>query len=595
MAVAATAAASAAAALELLHRARLPRLSRELALAVHDVQRRVRADDARVAAAPKATQRRVRAFVRSQGGEESTEELIREMVAEERKAKANGADAGAPRATRSGANTPSAPATNAAPPQRRRKPRTRKRANRTQSDPFGVAMGDAVAFLNAAEGHQRAQRLLVGGIEIAAHRALALDCLQAKRLAGSEWHSPNRRAELEQVAAASWYLATDVCSRKALTCLPGGPTAMDNDTFATVVNCSLGGIAPMLRGKVGKPIVVPKRTGENIGDARRDGALGQPLDALGTNLLAADVGGGRGGFELRHDGFRDILLRELRSTGFSVEKEFEIGVEHGLADAHAAVLRGSLAMATQDALAHIPEAELSDMERQAKAGAQREVQEALRHGATEAELRAHGGSAKGMRIDLGVMRAEGALERQVFEVKSMAFCKSRYGTREHKNGCSWADRRGALAIKERTDQARKLDAGLFRGTALAPMETALGGLGVQALVVGGCCELNTTAHHLIAEIGTQLGIRAATASGEDVNQCVALETTRVRQRIGKQIWSDYQDYICARIKFADPTPDKQRANEDEAVEDATTQALHAQRYAIQAYLHRTRQPLELGV
>ena len=370
---------------------------------------------------------------------------------------------------------------------------------------------------------------------------------------------------------------------------------MDNDTFATVVNCSLGGIAPMLRGKVGKPIVVPKRTGENIGDARRDGALGQPLDALGTNLLAADVGGGRGGFELRHDGFRDILLRELRSTGFSVEKEFEIGVEHGLADAHAAVLRGSLAMATQDALAHIPEAELSDMERQAKAGAQREVQEALRHGATEAELRAHGGSAKGMRIDLGVMRAEGALERQVFEVKSMAFCKSRYGTREHKNGCSWADRRGALAIKERTDQARKLDAGLFRGTALAPMETALGGLGVQALVVGGCCELNTTAHRLIAEIGTQLGIRAATASGEDVNQCVALETTRVRQRIGKQIWSDYQDYICARIKFADPTPDKQRANEDEAVEDATTQALHAQRYAIQAYLHRTRQPLELGV
>ena len=76
---------------------------------------------------------------------------------------------------------------------------------------------------------------------------------------------------------------------------------------------------------------------------------------------------------------------------------------------------------------------------------------------------------------------------------------------------------------------------------------------------------------------------------------MALETTRVRQRIGKPIWSDYQDYICARIKFADPTPDKQRANEDEAVEDAADQALHAQRHAIQAYLHRTHQPLELGV
>ena len=120
-------------------------------------------------------------------------------------------------------------------------------------------------------------------------------------------------------------------------------------------------------------------------------------------------------------------------------------------------------------------------------------------------------------------------------------------------------------------------------------------MGVEAIVVGGCCELNTTAHGLIIDIGTQLGIRAATASGEDVNQCVALETTRVRQRIAIVIWSNYQDYICARLKFADPTPDKQRANEDEAVTNAAEQELHAQRYAIQAYLHRTHQPLELGV
>ena len=36
--------------------------------------------------------------------------------------------------------------------------------------------------------------------------------------------------------------------------------------------------------------------------------------------------------------------------------------------------------------------------------------------------------------------------------KSMAFCKTRYGTREHKSGCSWADRRGALAINGRMRQ-----------------------------------------------------------------------------------------------------------------------------------------------
>ena len=67
------------------------------------------------------------------------------------------------------------------------------------------------------------------------------------------------------------------------------------------------------------------------------------------------------------------------------------------------------------------------------------------------------------------------------------------------------------------------------------------------------------------------------------------------ERIAIEIWSNYQDYICARLKFADPTPDKQRANEDEAVTNAAEQELHAQRYAIQAYLHRTHQPLELGV
>ena len=152
-----------------------------------------------------------------------------------------------------------------------------------------------------------------------------------------------------------------------------------------------------------------------------------------------------------------------------------------------------------------------------------------------------------------------------------------------------------LAITELIDQARKLDAGLFRGTALAPMETALGCLGVEAIVVGGCCELNTTAHRLIIDIGAQLGLRAAAASGEDANQCVALETTRVRQRVANEIWSNYHDYVCARIKFADPTPDKQRTNQDEAAGDAAFQAQQAQRYTIQAYLHRPRQPLELGV
>jgi hypothetical protein len=79
-------------------------------------------------------------------------------------------------------------------------------------------VGDAAGFLNAAVEHVRAQSLLVGGIEIAAQWALTLDCLQVQRLSSSEWHSPDHSADLERLTAATWFLATDACSRKALTC-----------------------------------------------------------------------------------------------------------------------------------------------------------------------------------------------------------------------------------------------------------------------------------------------------------------------------------------------------------------------------------------
>ena len=138
-------------------------------------------------------------------------------------------------------------------------------------------------------------------------------------------------------------LASDECTRQVLTCLPGGDTALDNVTFATAVNCMLGGVAPQLREKVGKPIAVPKRSGE-MGELRKDAGLGMPLDALGTNLLAAEVGGRSGGFERRHDKFRDAIMKEARKARYSVLREFAFGTEHGMAAAHATLLRGAAAV-----------------------------------------------------------------------------------------------------------------------------------------------------------------------------------------------------------------------------------------------------------
>ena len=86
------------------------------------------------------------------------------------------------------------------------------------------------------------------------------------------------------------------------------------------------------------------------------------------------------------------------------------------------------------------------------------------------------------------------------------------------------DVRAQAAVKERHDQGAELDEGLFRGVQPPPMATVMKKLGgVRALVVGGCCELNTTAHELIVEIGSEMGAYNAAESGEDIRQCTALE------------------------------------------------------------------------
>ena len=100
----------------------------------------------------------------------------------------------------------------------------------------------------------------------------------------------------------------------------------------------------------------------------------------------------------------------------------------------------------------------------------------------------------------------------------------------HNGGRSWADHRARQAVQERADQAAKLDEGLFRGAPDRPMASALEGTGgVRALVVGGCCELNTTAHELLVDIGSEVGAYNAAESGESLAECIALDIRRVRQ------------------------------------------------------------------
>ncbi len=127
--------------------------------------------------------------------------------------------------------------------------------------------------------------------------------------------------------------------------------------------------------------------------------------------------------------------------------------------------------------------------------------------------------------------ARGVGSQRQGPVKTTAFCASHDRVREHTGGLTWADFRAREAVREREKQAAHIDSGLFRGTKPAPMATALEHLGgVEALVLGGCCELNSTAQALITEIGTQLGHLAAANLGDGLGECVALEIHQLRQQ-----------------------------------------------------------------
>ena len=94
-----------------------------------------------------------------------------------------------------------------------------------------MVKGDVAGFLNAALQREHTQRVLTAGVEHTARAVLVLDCVDTAPPAASEWHAQESSAALRATAAATWFLATDECTRQALTCLPGGDTALDKSTI----------------------------------------------------------------------------------------------------------------------------------------------------------------------------------------------------------------------------------------------------------------------------------------------------------------------------------------------------------------------------
>ena len=109
------------------------------------------------------------------------------------------------------------------------------------------------------------------------------------------------------------------------------------------------------------------------------------------------------------------------------------------------------------------------------------------------------------------------------------------------------------------------------------------------------CELNTTAHELIVEIGAERGARNSAESGEDIRQCTALELQRLRQRLAVHIWRDYHNHITARMRYADPSADDKHRNEDEAEEEEAEQRERGERTYNEAWNQRLGRPQEFGL
>ena len=92
---------------------------------------------------------------------------------------------------------------------------------------------------------------------------------------------------------------------------------------------------------------------------------------------------------------------EARRAKFSVDKEFEVGVDRGaLSAAHATTLRGAAAAEALRESGDVPDGLLSKDALELRVSARAAVDTALRAGASHAELQRYGQSAKGMRIDL---------------------------------------------------------------------------------------------------------------------------------------------------------------------------------------------------
>ena len=76
---------------------------------------------------------------------------------------------------------------------------------------------------------------------------------------------------------------------------------------------------------------------------------------------------------------------------------------------------------------------------------------------------------------------------------------------------------------------------------------------MTGIAVGGCCELSTSAHHLIDKIGTEQGYLLAESNGLDIDDAIHVAKRLLKGRIARQVWRGFHKHAFARRCYADPS------------------------------------------
>ena len=76
---------------------------------------------------------------------------------------------------------------------------------------------------------------------------------------------------------------------------------------------------------------------------------------------------------------------------------------------------------------------------------------------------------------------------------------------------------------DRGDKADEIDEALNHGRPVIRDAMAKQGV-MTGIAVGGCCDLSTSAHHLIDKIGTEQGYLMAESTGMDIDDAISIAT-----------------------------------------------------------------------